>query len=179
MRNNSVMLSAIVVLSCSPYRLKNSWCASHSPMKIRKQNAKGRTPRTVSISASYVLGTSSETTISESANPKITSLNASSRDTSCERYRNGILCAMASILIVLISARMIVRAYEGKEPRFGARVFVAETAAVIGDVELGDDCSIWYSAVVRADVHSIRIGARSNIQDNCTLHVTQATHPVR
>ena len=74
---------------------------------------------------------------------------------------------------------MIVRAYEGKEPRFGARVFVAETAAVIGDVELGDDCSIWYSAVVRADVHSIRIGARTNIQDNCTLHVTQSTHPVR
>ncbi|HYS54514.1 MAG TPA: gamma carbonic anhydrase family protein [Thermoanaerobaculia bacterium] len=74
---------------------------------------------------------------------------------------------------------MIVRAYEGKEPRFGARVFVAETAAVIGDVEVGDDCSIWYSAVVRADVHSIRIGARTNIQDNCTLHVTQGTHPVR
>jgi gamma-carbonic anhydrase len=86
--------------------------------------------------------------------------------------------AMIIILIVLISAPMIVRAYEGKQPRIGARVFVAENAAVIGDVHLGDDCSIWYSAVVRADVHSIRIGARSNIQDNCTLHVTYRTHPV-
>ena len=74
---------------------------------------------------------------------------------------------------------MIVRGYEGKEPRFGARIFIAENAAVIGDVELGDDCSIWYSAVIRADVHSIRIGPRTNIQDNCTLHVTAGTHPVR
>jgi carbonic anhydrase/acetyltransferase-like protein (isoleucine patch superfamily) len=74
---------------------------------------------------------------------------------------------------------MIVRGYEGKQPRFGSRIFVAENAAVIGDVELGDDCSIWYSAVIRADVHSIRIGPRTNIQDNCTLHVTQGTFPVR
>jgi carbonic anhydrase/acetyltransferase-like protein (isoleucine patch superfamily) len=74
---------------------------------------------------------------------------------------------------------MIVRAYEGRQPRLGSRVFVAENAALIGDVELGDDCSIWYSAVIRADVHSIRVGARTNIQDNCTLHVTQGTHPVR
>ena len=50
---------------------------------------------------------------------------------------------------------------------------------MIGDVELGDDCSIWYSAVIRADVHSIRIGPRTNIQDNCTLHVTQGTFPVQ
>jgi carbonic anhydrase/acetyltransferase-like protein (isoleucine patch superfamily) len=114
-------------------------------------------------------------TISDSANPKITSLNASSRDTSCERYRNGILCAMMTIAIVLISAGMIVRAYEGKQPRFGDRIFIAENAAVIGDVELGDDCSIWYSAVIRGDVHSIRIGPRTNIQDNCTL----GTHPVK
>ncbi|PYQ59098.1 MAG: gamma carbonic anhydrase family protein [Acidobacteria bacterium] len=73
---------------------------------------------------------------------------------------------------------MIVRSYEGKQPRLGARVFIAENAAVIGDVQLGDDCSIWYSAVVRGDVHSIRIGARTNIQDNCTLHVTYRTHPI-
>jgi len=73
---------------------------------------------------------------------------------------------------------MIVRAYEGKEPRLGKRVFIAENAAVIGDVVLGDDCSVWYGTVIRGDVHSIRIGARTNIQDNCTLHVTQGTHPV-
>ena len=86
---------------------------------------------------------------------------------------------MTSIVIVLISARMIVRGYEGKQPRFGARIFIAENAAIIGDVELGDDCSIWYSAVIRGDVHSIRIGPRTNIQDNCTLHVTADTFPVQ
>src|SRR5438132_3887367 len=73
---------------------------------------------------------------------------------------------------------MIVRSYEGKQPRFGQRVFVAENAAVIGDVQIGDDCSIWYSATVRGDVNRIRIGARSNIQDNCTLHVTYGTAPI-
>ena len=67
---------------------------------------------------------------------------------------------------------MIVRPYEGKEPRFGARVFVAENAAIIGDVEIGDDSSIWFGTVLRGDVHRIRIGARTNIQDNCVLHVT-------
>lgn len=66
---------------------------------------------------------------------------------------------------------MIVRGYEGKNPRFGERVFVAENAAVIGEVELGDDCSIWYGTTVRGDVNSIRIGARTNVQDNCTIHV--------
>jgi carbonic anhydrase/acetyltransferase-like protein (isoleucine patch superfamily) len=66
---------------------------------------------------------------------------------------------------------MIVRAYEGKKPRFGERVFVAENAALIGEVELGNDCSIWYGAVLRGDVNFIRIGSRSNVQDNCTIHV--------
>jgi carbonic anhydrase/acetyltransferase-like protein (isoleucine patch superfamily) len=72
---------------------------------------------------------------------------------------------------------MIVRGYEGKEPRFGERVFVAENAAVVGDVELGDDCSIWYSATLRGDVNAIRIGARTNVQDNCTIHVTHLQWP--
>jgi Carbonic anhydrases/acetyltransferases, isoleucine patch superfamily len=62
-------------------------------------------------------------------------------------------------------------------PKIGARVFIAETAAIIGDVELGDDVSIWYGTVVRGDVNRIRIGARSNIQDNCTIHVTHEKWP--
>jgi carbonic anhydrase/acetyltransferase-like protein (isoleucine patch superfamily) len=66
---------------------------------------------------------------------------------------------------------MIVRAYEGKQPRFGDRVFVAENAAVIGDVEVGNDCSIWYGTTIRGDVNFIRIGSRTNVQDNCTIHV--------
>jgi carbonic anhydrase/acetyltransferase-like protein (isoleucine patch superfamily) len=72
---------------------------------------------------------------------------------------------------------MINRRYQEKEPRIGARVFLAENCALIGDVELGDDCSIWYGAVLRGDIHYIRIGARTNIQDNCVLHVEQGTGP--
>jgi gamma-carbonic anhydrase len=74
---------------------------------------------------------------------------------------------------------MISRAYEGHSPRIGDRVFVAENATLIGDVTLGDHCSIWYGAVLRGDVHAIRIGARTNIQDNCVLHVTNGTHPIQ
>ena len=74
---------------------------------------------------------------------------------------------------------MISRAYEGHSPRLGDRVFVAENATLIGDVSLGDDCSIWYGTVLRGDVHSIKIGARTNVQDNCVLHVTNGTHAIR
>lgn len=66
---------------------------------------------------------------------------------------------------------MIVRPFGGKEPRLGARVFLAENVSLIGDVELGDDASIWYGTVVRGDVNFIRIGARTNVQDNCVIHV--------
>jgi carbonic anhydrase/acetyltransferase-like protein (isoleucine patch superfamily) len=70
----------------------------------------------------------------------------------------------------------VVRDYAGKAPRLGARVYLAETAAVIGDVVLGDDVSVWYNSVVRGDCHFIRIGDRSNVQDNCAVHVTEE-HP--
>lgn len=72
---------------------------------------------------------------------------------------------------------MIIRSYQGKEPRFGRRVFVADNAALIGDVDLGDDASIWYGVVLRGDIHHIRIGARSNVQDNCVLHVEAGNEP--
>ena len=78
---------------------------------------------------------------------------------------------MVTLTRMLKSAPMIVRGYEGKTPRFGERVFVAENAAIIGDVELGNDCSIWYGTTIRGDVNFIRIGSRTNIQDNCTIHV--------
>ena len=73
---------------------------------------------------------------------------------------------------------MSLRPFQQSQPRLGARVFVADNATVIGDVLLGDDASVWFCAVIRGDVHSIRIGARTNIQDNCTLHVNTGTHPV-
>jgi carbonic anhydrase/acetyltransferase-like protein (isoleucine patch superfamily) len=62
-------------------------------------------------------------------------------------------------------------------PKLGEGVFVASGARLIGDLILGDDVSIWFNAVVRADVHFIRIGARTNIQDNATVHVTENVHP--
>lgn len=67
----------------------------------------------------------------------------------------------------------LIKEYGGKAPRIGERVYLAETAAVIGDVVLGDDVSVWYNSVIRGDCHSIRVGARSNIQDNCVIHVLQ------
>lgn len=78
---------------------------------------------------------------------------------------------------MLKSAAMILRPYGGKEPRLGQRVFVAETAALIGDVELGDDVSVWYGVVLRGDIHYVRIGARSNIQDNAVFHVEHGVAP--
>lgn len=65
----------------------------------------------------------------------------------------------------------MIRPYKGIRPRVGARVYVDPSAQVIGDVELGDDASIWMNTVVRGDVNEIRIGARTNIQDNCVVHV--------
>ena len=64
------------------------------------------------------------------------------------------------------------RAYKGVLPKLGARVYVDAAATVIGEVELGDDVSIWPSAVLRGDVERIRVGARSNVQDGAVLHVT-------
>jgi carbonic anhydrase/acetyltransferase-like protein (isoleucine patch superfamily) len=70
----------------------------------------------------------------------------------------------------------VIRPYKGRWPKLGERVFVDVSAQVIGDVELGDHASIWMNAVVRGDVNAIRIGALTNVQDNCVLHVT-AEHP--
>jgi carbonic anhydrase/acetyltransferase-like protein (isoleucine patch superfamily) len=71
----------------------------------------------------------------------------------------------------------MLRSYKGITPRLGARVYVDESAQVIGDVELGDHASVWMCAVIRGDVHSIRIGPYSNVQDNCVIHVFKAQHP--
>jgi carbonic anhydrase/acetyltransferase-like protein (isoleucine patch superfamily) len=65
-----------------------------------------------------------------------------------------------------------IRPFKGILPRLGARVYVDPAATVIGDVELADDVSVWPGAVARGDVHHIRIGARSNLQDGAIIHVT-------
>lgn len=61
--------------------------------------------------------------------------------------------------------------YLGREPRVGRRVWIAPGAHVIGDVQLGDDSSVWFNAVLRADIQSIRVGQGTNIQDNSVLHL--------
>ncbi|KXK00919.1 MAG: carbonic anhydrase/acetyltransferase [Acidobacteria bacterium OLB17] len=71
----------------------------------------------------------------------------------------------------------MIRRFENNEPRIHASAFIAENAEVIGDVEIGEDSSIWFGTVVRGDVNHIRIGARTNIQDNSVIHVTGGTHP--
>ena len=67
---------------------------------------------------------------------------------------------------------MAIRTYQGITPTLGARVYVDPAGLVIGRVSLGDDSSVWPMAVIRGDVHSITIGARTSVQDGAVLHVT-------
>ncbi|MBK9176210.1 MAG: gamma carbonic anhydrase family protein [Flavobacteriales bacterium] len=66
----------------------------------------------------------------------------------------------------------LIRSVRGFTPSFGEGCYLAETAVVIGDTVMGDECSVWFNAVVRGDVNSIRIGDRVNIQDGAVLHCT-------
>jgi len=67
--------------------------------------------------------------------------------------------------------------YKGVRPKIGERVFLAENATVIGDVEIGDDSSVWFGAILRGDVNYIRVGKCTSIQDGSVVHVTRKTHP--
>jgi carbonic anhydrase/acetyltransferase-like protein (isoleucine patch superfamily) len=66
----------------------------------------------------------------------------------------------------------IVKSVRGFTPQFGKDCFLADNAVVVGEVVMGDECTIWFNAVVRGDVHSITIGNRSNIQDGAVIHCT-------
>lgn len=68
-----------------------------------------------------------------------------------------------------------IRPFRGHSPKLGKDVWVDDSAVVIGDVSLGDDSSVWPQAVIRADMHTITIGARTSIQDGSILHVTHAS----
>ena len=72
----------------------------------------------------------------------------------------------------------MIRAFQGIRPTIAGSAFIEDTAVVIGDVVIGEDSSVWFNSVVRGDVHYIRIGRRTNVQDLCMLHVTQGTHPL-
>jgi carbonic anhydrase/acetyltransferase-like protein (isoleucine patch superfamily) len=72
----------------------------------------------------------------------------------------------------------VILPYRGIRPRIHPSVFVAEGAQIVGDVEIGAESSVWFNTVIRGDVHYIRIGDRTNIQDNCVLHVTHEVYPL-
>lgn len=71
----------------------------------------------------------------------------------------------------------LIKTLRGITPTFGKNCFLADNATVIGDVIMGDQCSVWFNAVVRGDVHFIRIGDRVNIQDGAIIHGTYQTAP--
>ncbi|MCB9203064.1 MAG: gamma carbonic anhydrase family protein [Flavobacteriales bacterium] len=71
----------------------------------------------------------------------------------------------------------IIKSLLGKNPQLGENCFIAENAVLIGDLVAGNDCSFWYSSVIRADVNYIRIGNKVNIQDNATIHCTYEKYP--
>lgn len=71
----------------------------------------------------------------------------------------------------------LIMTVRGKSPQLGANCFTAENATIVGDVICGENCSIWFNAVIRGDVHEIRIGDNTNIQDGAIIHCTYQTAP--
>jgi carbonic anhydrase/acetyltransferase-like protein (isoleucine patch superfamily) len=80
----------------------------------------------------------------------------------CRRYRSA----------------CVIRSYKGRRPQIAASAYVDEAATVIGDVVIGEDSSVWPGVVIRGDVHYIRIGTRTNVQDGCVLHVMRDEWPL-
>jgi len=71
----------------------------------------------------------------------------------------------------------MIESFQEIKPKIHETAFVAETAIVIGDVEIGEESSVWFGSILRGDVNYIRIGARTNIQDGSIIHVSTKTHP--
>jgi carbonic anhydrase/acetyltransferase-like protein (isoleucine patch superfamily) len=71
----------------------------------------------------------------------------------------------------------LIKTLNGITPEVGENCFLAETATLIGNVKIGDNCSVWFNAVIRGDVHYIKIGNNTNIQDNVVIHATYQKSP--
>ncbi len=71
----------------------------------------------------------------------------------------------------------MIKSFQNTHPKIHETAFVADNAIVIGDVEIGENSSVWFGSVLRGDVNFIRIGARTNIQDGSVIHVSSKTHP--
>jgi len=72
---------------------------------------------------------------------------------------------------------MIIKSVNGKHPQIPENCFVAENATIVGDVVMGTECSVWFNAVIRGDVHFIKMGNRVNVQDGAVIHATYLTSP--
>ena len=72
---------------------------------------------------------------------------------------------------------MIIKPVNGKHPEIPEDCFIAENATIVGDVAMGNHCSIWFNAVIRADVHYIKMGDKVNVQDGAVIHATYKTSP--
>lgn len=71
----------------------------------------------------------------------------------------------------------MIKPFQDKEPKIHESAFITDDAIVIGDVEIGEESSVWFGSIVRGDVNYIRIGDRTNIQDACVIHVSSRDHP--
>lgn len=71
----------------------------------------------------------------------------------------------------------LIKTVNGKSPRVGKNCYLAENATLTGDVIMGDDCSVWFNAVIRGDVHYIKMGNKVNVQDGAVVHCTYKKHP--
>lgn len=72
---------------------------------------------------------------------------------------------------------MIIKPIKGKHPQIPKDCFIAENATIVGDVVMGNHCSIWFNAVIRGDVHYIKMGDKVNVQDGAVIHATYQTSP--
>lgn len=72
---------------------------------------------------------------------------------------------------------MIIKPVRGKSPQIGKDCFIAENAVIVGEVSMGDQCSVWFNAVVRGDVHFIKMGNKVNVQDGAVIHCTYKKSP--
>src|SRR5690606_24653514 len=70
----------------------------------------------------------------------------------------------------------LIKTINEKEPKYPENCFIAENATIVGDVEMGEQCSVWYNAVIRGDVHFIKMGNKVNVQDGSEIHCSYKKH---
>lgn len=85
--------------------------------------------------------------------------------------------ADSPLFIIFATTMALIKSYKGLSPKWGKDCYFSENATIVGDVTMGDECSVWFNAVVRGDVAPITIGDRTNVQDGSCVHVTHDTGP--